>query len=33
MTDEQFNQLMLLGYLLFLALLTGVIVELARVFG
>ena len=31
MTDEQFNQIMLLGYLIFLALLTGVIVEMARV--
>jgi len=33
MTDEQFNQIMLLGYLIFLALLTGVIVEIARVWG
>ena len=33
MTDEQFNRVMLLGYLTFLALLTGVIVEIARVWG
>ena len=33
MTDEQFNQVMLLGYLIFLALLFGVLVEIARVWG
>ena len=33
MTDEQFNQAMLVGYLIFLTLLFGVIVEFARVWG